>query len=247
MLDPMFVSQLLRGLLVGLPLMAAVGPIAVLLLDQGLERGTRAAAPAALGVASADLSFSAIAAIAGASAATVLGPITPWLDLGAVVLLGGLAVRMFRTSTAELRVRRAVPAASAPLLSPVGAAPLGDLDGSDGLDTLGGPEIGAGADEPREVPFGSLHGLRLAAAFYGLTLVNPLTVVMFAAVVVAGGSGAGTPGWVLGMALASLLVHGGWVVAGGVLGSSIGPLATARLRLAASLLMGALALRLLLG
>jgi len=98
-----------------------------------------------------------------------------------------------------------------------------------------------------EVTFGSLQGLRLASAFYGLTLVNPLTVVLFAAVVVAGGSGAGTPGWVVGMALASLVVHGGWVLVGAALGATIGPLATARLRLAAAVLMAGLALHLALG
>ncbi|MHB1139430.1 MAG: LysE family transporter, partial [Microthrixaceae bacterium] len=219
----MFVSQLLGGLLVGLPLMLAVGPIAVLLLDQGLERGVRAATPAALGVASADLSFSAVAAVAGASAATALRPITPWLSLGAVALLAGLAVRMFRTSIAELRVRRAVPAASAPVLAATGAlavSPVVELvpgatdlpavdDGALDRGALDSGALGCGAGSvPREVTFASLRGLRLSAAFYGLTLVNPLTVVMFVAVVVAGGAGVGTPGWVLGMGLASLLVHG---------------------------------------
>ena len=236
----MFFSQLLGGLLVGLPLMAAVGPIAILLLDQGLERGTRAAMPAALGVASADLAFSAIAAVAGASAAAVLGPVTGWLSLGAVALLGVLAVRLFRTSIAELRVRRAVPAASAPLVSPE-LAPVGAASGHGVAPHDDATTVEEGA------AFGGLHGVRLAAAFYGLTVVNPLTVVMFAAVVVAGGTGAGTPGWILGMALASLLVHGGWVLVGAALGTAIGPRATAWVRLGASVLMAALALHLLLG
>jgi len=245
----MFVSQVFSGLVVGLPLMLAVGPIAILLLDQGLERGTRAAMPAALGVASADLSFSALAAVAGASVAAHLRPVTGWLSLAAVALLIVLAVRLFRTSFAELRAQRAVPAASAPLAGLYAVASVDAAGASAPTSTLvtSVEELAAPAAPMSEVTFGSLHGLRLASAFYGLTLVNPLTVVLFAAVVVAGGAGAGTPGWVVGMALASLVVHGGWVLVGAALGTTIGPLATARLRLAAAVLMAALALHLALG
>jgi len=92
------------------------------------------------------------------------------------------------------------------------------------------------------VPFAHQHGLRLAGVFYGLTLVNPLTLVLFASVVVAGGTGVGTAGWAVGMAVASLVAHGSFVVAGGLLGSALGPVASARLRLAAAVFMAALAL-----
>ena len=261
----MFVSNLVSGLLIGFPIMLAVGPIAILLVDQGLERGTRSALPAALGVASADLSFSSIAAIGGTSIAVFLSPITGFLSMAAVALLLFLAVRLFRSATAELRVLRAVPAASAP--SGTGFEPclagLGDSSavtaehstvtcpgraddaghlGSNGSASLLDPEPGVA-----DIPFGHLAGGRLGAAFFGLTVVNPLTVVLFAAVVVAGGSGAGTPGWAVGMGLASLVVHGGWVLLGGALGSTLGERATARLRLGASVLMAALALHFLLG
>jgi threonine/homoserine/homoserine lactone efflux protein len=258
----MFVSNLVSGLLIGLPLMIAVGPIAILLLDQGLERGARAAFPAAMGVASADLSFSVLAAVGGTSIAVFLRPVTGWLSLAAVALLLVLAVRLFRTAFAELRVLRAVPAASAPrgeLLAPgtgdTGAlmfagGPMASttlmLDRAD-LPGDAGPAGDTSDHDAPGIPFGQLHGLRLGAAFYGLTVVNPLTVVLFAAVVVAGGSGAGTPGWAIGMALASLIVHGGWVLVGGALGATIGPVATARMRLGASLLMAALAFHFLLG
>ena len=284
----MFLSNAVSGLIIGVPIMLAVGPIAILLVDQGLERGTRTAAPAALGVASADLSFSVIAAIGGTSITVLLTPITPVLSVAAVGLLFFLAVRLFRASTAELRVLRAVPAASAhtgpvaePCLAGVGdrtafadVLPLGEpagstlaLDTFDGtVDDAAGPvtDDAAGpatedaatlatedaatlaASDSTGIPFGHLSGLRLGAAFFGLTVVNPLTVVLFAAVVVAGGSGVGTPGWAIGMGLSSLIVHGGWVLLGGALGSTLGQLATARMRLGASVLMAALALHFLL-
>ena len=258
----MFVSNLVSGLLIGFPIMLAVGPIAILLVDQGLERGTRSALPAALGVASADLSFSSIAAIGGTSIAVFLTPITPVLSMAAVALLLFLAVRLFRSATAELRVLRAASAPSGTGFEPC-LAGLGDSSavtaehstvtgpgraddsghlGSNGSASLLDPEPGVA-----DIPFGHLAGGRLGAAFFGLTVVNPLTVVLFAAVVVAGGSGAGTPGWAIGMGLSSLLVHGGWVLLGGALGSTLGERATARLRLGASVLMVALALHFLLG
>jgi hypothetical protein len=75
-------------------------------------------------------------------------------------------------------------------------------------------------------------------------MVNPLTIVLFASIVIAGGPGVGTAGWAVGMALASLVAHAAFVVVGGVLGARLGASATARLRLGAAVLMGALAVHL---
>ncbi len=66
--------------------------------------------------------------------------------------------------------------------------------------------------------------------------------MLFASVVVAGGDGIGTLGWALGMALASLLAHGSFMVAGGVLGSRLSPTANGALRLVAAVFMAALAI-----
>jgi hypothetical protein len=44
------------------------------------------------------------------------------------------------------------------------------------------------------------------------------------------------------MALASLVAHSSFVVLGGVLGTTLGPVANARLRIGAAVFMGALAL-----
>ncbi|MFN7150965.1 MAG: LysE family transporter, partial [Microthrixaceae bacterium] len=100
-------SNLFLGLIIGLPMMIAVGPISVLLFDQGLERGIRVAAPAAFGVAAADLTLATVAGVAGGSVTAVLAPVTTWLTLGAVAVLSWLAFDLSRSALAELRVARA--------------------------------------------------------------------------------------------------------------------------------------------
>lgn len=233
----MALSNVLLGLTIGLPMMIAVGPISVLLLDQGLERGIRVAAPAALGVATADLTFSVAAAGGGATLSALLAPVEGWLTLGAVAVLAWLAIGMGRSAVAELR-------SVAPAGLVASERPARELA------VVGGPATPGEADlvddeASSTVAFAHLRGLRLAAAFFGLTMVNPLTIVLFASVVIAGGTGVGSAGWALGMALASLVAHGSFVVAGGALGTTLGPVATARLRLGAAMFMGALALHFL--
>lgn len=230
-------ANLLMGLTIGLPMMIAVGPISVLLLDQGLERGVRPAAPAAVGVAVADLTLSSVAAVGGTAVSGALAPLQGTLVLVAVGVLVWLAVGMARGAVVELRRAAPVDAPGVGALVPAGG-------GREALvaDAPGGAEGRA----VTAAAFGHQRGVRLAATFYGLTLVNPLTLVLFASVVVAGGAGVGTAGWVMGMALASLLAHGSFVVLGGVLGTTLGAAATARLRLGAAAFMVALALHFLL-
>src|SRR5690606_34072564 len=122
-----------------------------------------------------------------------------------------------------------------------GAAPAVDDDLVPPATVAGHVEVeGAAA-------FSRLTGARLAAAFYGFTLVNPLTLVLFGSVVVAGGAGVGSAGWALGMSLASLIAHGGFVVAGGLLRSRLSPVASGRLRLGAAVFMAGLAVHFALG
>nr|AGC72676.1 lysine exporter protein (LYSE/YGGA) [uncultured bacterium A1Q1_fos_2286] len=216
-------ANVLLGLVIGLPMMIAFGPISVLLFDQGLERGVRSAAPAAIGVASADLTFSVFAAIAGATIATVLAPVEHLMVLAAVGVLAWIAFAMGRSAITEMRL-------------------LGDTATRSGS----GEDRSANRQPAAAAPFVGLSGSRLAGAFYGLTMVNPVTIVLFASVVVAGTAGVGTPGWAVGMFLASLIAHGGFVVLGGVLGATLSTVATARLRLAAALFMVGLAVHFLL-
>ncbi len=250
-------ANLLVGLSIGLPIMIAVGPISVLLLDQGLERGLRTTTPAVFGVASADLTFSIVAAVGGASVSALLTPISGWLTLGAVAVLVWLAVDLGRSGLAELRVSRADEdradenRASSSQRSQTCRIAVGSVDAGTepavGLAVLDRPEPAAAEQVAASIPFGHLRGLRLAGAFYGLTMVNPLTIVLFASVVIAGGAGVGTAGWALGMALASLIAHGSFAVLGGVLGTALSPAATARLRLVAAIFMAGLAVHFLMG
>ena len=121
------------------------------------------------------------------------------------------------------------------------------LGAAEGVGPGGTADAGVGEVGARSSSFGHLAGARLAGAFYGLTMVNPLTLVLFASVVVAGGTGVGTAGWAAGMALASLLAHGGFVVLGGAVRTTLGPVASARLRLGAAVFMGGLALHFVVG
>jgi hypothetical protein len=88
-----------------------------------------------------------------------------------------------------------------------------DGDAGGGL-RCGGRSPSTSAIQPPRTRYAALlrRGPRLAAAFYGLTIINPLTLVLFVSLVVAGGPAVGTIGWALGMALASLTAHGGFVV-----------------------------------
>lgn len=234
-------ADLFVGFVIGFPMMIAVGPISVLLFDQGLERGIRTAAPAALGVAGADLTLASIASFGGVGAAHLLGPVAPVLTAAAVVVLLVLTVQLARAARADLR--RARSAAATRHLAPAGGGADAHV-----LDEVEVDEVdGSPVERSVGTAFGSLTGLRLGSAFFGLTLVNPLTVVLFASVVVAGGRGIGTVGWAVGMALASLVAHGGFMVAGGLLRTQLGPVASGRLRLAAAVFMGALAVHFALG
>jgi len=227
----MTLANLLLGFVIGFPMMIAVGPISVLLLDQGLQRGVRAAAPAALGVAAADLTLSFVAVVGGARLSELLAPISPVLTVLAVGTLVLLALGLARAALVELRESRVETLAPA-------------------LATAGGPGIEASAvepDGPQGRGFAHLQGGGLAAAFYGITLVHPLALVLLVSLVVAGGPGVGTGGWAFGMALASLVAHGGFVVLGGLLGSRLSPVANARLRLGAAVFMAGLAVHFALG
>ena len=224
-------ADILLGLTIGFPMMIAVGPISVLLLDLGLERGIRAATPAVIGVASADLTLSLAASIGGSKLSQLLAPVTSWLTVGAVAVLVWLAYDLGRAALVDLRSAR-LASNELELVTVGGAAHAGEA----------GDGPAAEHDGATSSTFGHLSGLRLGATFYGFTLVNPLTLVLFASVVVAGGAGIGTLGWALGMALASLLAHGSFMVAGGVLGSRLSPTANGALRMVAAVFMAALAI-----
>jgi threonine/homoserine/homoserine lactone efflux protein len=75
------------GVIAGYGIAIPVGPIAVLTLQLAVTHGFRAAAPAAAGAASADLTYAVLAALFGVVLAGVLEPIiVPARIVGAVLL-----------------------------------------------------------------------------------------------------------------------------------------------------------------
>lgn len=129
-----------EGVLAGLGIAVPVGAIAVLIVDLAMRRGFAHAVPAAMGAASADLTYAAVAAVAGIAVASALEPYERRIELVSAAVLAVIAAyRMLW------------------LFRPV------DIDRRRG--TGDGP-------------------IQTYAGFLGLTLVNPLTVTYFAALII---------------------------------------------------------------
>jgi arginine exporter protein ArgO len=187
----------LAGLVAGYGVAVPVGAIAILILGLSARTSFRVGAAAALGVATADGVYAAVAALGGAAVAGGLAPIAGPLRWVAAAVLLVLAAR-----TAWRALRPAVPAAAS------GAR--------GGLDT----------------PARAFGGI------LALTLLNPATVVYFAALILGRGGvgGAGTGAalcFILGAFLASaswqLLIAGGGTLVGRALTGSRGRQVTALL------------------
>lgn len=212
MVDSQILGQVLNGLLIGLPLMLTLGPISIMLINQGMNSGSRSGLPAALGVASADLTYSTLAAVAGSVLVAVLGPVSGFLQLLGAAVVAALAVKIGIGAYNQMKAARSGEA--------------GEMFKSrNGL--------------------GDLRGPKLAGTYYGLTIINPMTIILLSAVVVAGGRGFGTPGWVIGMTLASLLAHTGYVLFGSFLRRAFNPMGLARVGMLSAVLMVGTAVHLL--
>ena len=76
----------------------------------------------------------------------------------------------------------------------------------------------APAARPEGIPKG-----RQAARFFALTAVNPLTILAFTSLVVAGGVQRGSWAWPMGVATSTVIVHLSLVAVGSSLGAVLGP------------------------
>lgn len=271
-----FVHDIGIGVAMGIPMLVVVGPIALLLVDVGSQRGLRSGTPAALGVALGDVLLAVVVAVGGTALASVLTPVAGWFRVIAALMVAGLALHVVHAvrRTGEVK-REAVPALDsvavldppvvfdrAPALGsalvfadvlvgpcvttagPPASAPSGlvaSVD-ADEVAVAAAAVAGSGADAA-----GGRGAGRLLGGFTALTLANPLTLLVYVGLVVGGGAGVGTAGWVVGMGVASLVVHSSWVGVGHVMGTAVPPAALRALRyVAAGLLLG-LAVHLLLG
>ena len=90
-------------MLAGLGVAIPVGPISVMLIDTGLRKGFRIAAAGALGAATADFGWAAIAALAGLAVADALEPWADTVRIASAGVLLGMAVYRFLVLTRATR------------------------------------------------------------------------------------------------------------------------------------------------
>ena len=173
------IGALLAGFAAGYGIAIPVGAVSVLIVETGIRFGFRSAAAAGAGTASADGIYAAVAAVFGAALAGVL---TPWqvpLRAAAVLVLVGLALRGFRSVArdAERGRERERESGAAGASSPVQAgAPM--------------PAPAAGAPGQEPTTGATRSARRIYAAFLGITLLNPMTITYFAALILGlGGTG----------------------------------------------------------
>jgi arginine exporter protein ArgO len=144
---------LVAGLVAGYGIAVPIGAVGTYLVSVSARSGVRRGALGALGVASADGLYAAVAVLGGAALASVVEPLARPLQLVSVaVLLGiaiGIAAQTVRQRTA-VRERTAVR----------------------GRDRAGGSRPAA--------------DVRTYLTFLGMTVLNPMTVVYFAALVLGG-------------------------------------------------------------
>jgi threonine/homoserine/homoserine lactone efflux protein len=173
----------LAGVIAGYGVAVPVGAIAVLIVDASLRRGLRAGLAAGAGAATADGLYAGLAALAGAAIARLVTPIQTQLGWLSVAVLVVIAARGL------LMLRRELVGSAAAL-----PAPEATIHGT----AIDGRRTGLSGDSAR--------GTYLR--FLGLTIINPMTVVYFAALVLGlpslGDAAAERAAFVIGAFAASL-------------------------------------------
>jgi arginine exporter protein ArgO len=191
-MPPHAADALVAGLLAGYAIAVPVGPIAVLIVETGLRRGFRTAAAAGAGAASADGFYATLAGLLGGALASAIAPVIVPARILGAALLVVIAVRGL-----------------------VGAIPGARREATGDADAPRGPD--AGAVDRRET-----SPLRTYLLFLGLTIINPVTFLYFAALILglpAAASGDGrvlfvigafgaSLSWQLLLAFAGSLLHG---------------------------------------
>ena len=214
-------GALVAGAVAGYGIAVPVGAVGTYLVAVAAGRGFRRGAWAALGVASADAVYACVAVVGGAVVASLVEPVAQPLRLVSVAVLVAVALSIALPALRE-RVAAARVRADAP-----GPG-----------DVVAGGRV-ASSDR------------RAFVAFLGMTLLNPMTVVYFAALVLGGqgelfASAGDRVAFVVAATAASvswqLVLAGGGALLGHVVTSPGGRLATA---LVSSVVIVVLALRLL--
>ncbi|KQV25848.1 LysE family transporter [Yonghaparkia sp. Root332] len=217
----------LAGILAGYAIAIPVGAIAALLITLGAQHGARTAAGGALGAATVDGVYATVAVIAGAAVAPLIALIEEPLRWISVAVLVVLAIMI-----ALPGLRRARTPAT---------PPPGEADA----------RLGSGARTTTGTR--RTTAVRLFLTVGGLTLVNPVTVVYFAALVgsstlAAGASWGARAVFVLAAFAASLSWQLLLTTAGALVGRALtGPIGARVTALAGGGIILVLALRAALG
>jgi threonine/homoserine/homoserine lactone efflux protein len=149
------IEAFVAGVIAGYGVAIPVGAIAVLIVDASLRRGLRVGLAAGAGAATADGLYAGLAVLAGVAISRLVSPVQTELGWLSVAALVLIATR----GLLILRRNLARPPAE------------GSGDGVAGRDPL----VRAG-------PAGDMAG-RTYLRFLALTIINPMTVVYFAALV----------------------------------------------------------------
>ncbi|QDY09649.1 lysine transporter LysE [Micromonospora sp. HM134] len=258
-------AAFLAGLVAGYGVAVPVGAIAVLILGLSARTSLRVGAAAAFGVATADGLYAAVAVLGGAAVAAVVAPVAGPLRVVAAVVLLALAVhggwRAWRSRPPSNGPDLGSPGSNGPDLGrpgsggPVPVRPEPGGPGSEGPGAGGPGPSGLEPGRPGSGGWGSGRGMdtpgRAFAGVLALTLLNPATVVYFAALVlgradVARAAPAAAALFVLGAFVASaswqLLIAGSGTLVGRVLAGPRGRLLTGLL---SSTIIAALAVAML--
>lgn len=174
-------DAVLAGLVAGYGIAIPVGAIAVLIVDLGSREGFRSGAAAGLGAATADGVYAAVAALFGAAVAAVLAPWQSPLRWVSVIVLVAIAVVGFRRALRTPAHALADPSSR----GTADLVPTADLRGRQGV-------------------------ARTYVAFLGLTLLNPMTVSYFAALVLGLPALAGGAAERLAFATAAFVASASW-------------------------------------
>jgi arginine exporter protein ArgO len=212
-----FVAGIFAGYGVAIP----VGAIAVLIIEMGARRGLQPGLAAGAGAATADGLYALVAAVTGVALAAALAPYVTPLRVVAVALLVLIAARGLWS------LWRTWAPGSAQASADVGSgasAPAGpSAEPASGETTSGDGSAG-----------GATPGTGVYARFLGLTLLNPMTVIYFGALIVSlpstGESAAAKLAFVIGAFLASL----SWQSVLAAFGAFLHRRAPARIRLGVS-------------
>jgi threonine/homoserine/homoserine lactone efflux protein len=170
----------IAGALAGYGIAIPVGAVAVLILDAAAQRGFRVGAAAGLGAATADGTYAVLAALFGATLAALVAPWETPLRWSSVVVLVAIAAIGLRAA-----LRR----------------PIAPRD----------ERVADEAAEERDAAAMTRRGLgRTYGAFLGITIINPMTVVYFAALILGLPAVQGGGGARLAFAVAAFLASASW-------------------------------------